>query len=338
MKIIFNLVKCGLANNGGSQTLIRSAVGLRKLGHEVIILLDKPSNFTWFAYEKEILFYIDPKLPLSEWPKCDIIMATACSTVGDAVDYPHVELNRKFYWVRAIETWAMPLSKLKEGYQSRLNIICNSEWQCNFLHSMNINSEIQYPGVPIEEINRLLINHIDKKKTVGALFSTKTRKCADHIVSICNKAHSKGLIEHLYLLSNENNNQYFDLLQVPFTVLIRPSFSDKIKMMSECMIWLATTCNEGLHIPPMEAGLCGCNLVANGLDDAGMGDYAINEVSSLNFRQIDYAVDCIDRYVNDPKMRKEHSDNLKSIINKKIGNVETNMKKLELKFFNALDK
>jgi hypothetical protein len=338
MRIIFNLVKCGLANNGGSQTLIRSAIGLKSLGHDVTILLDKENKFTWFDFDKSILKYIDVSTKTSEWPLSDIIIATACSTVNDTINYPHLNIERKFYWVRAIETWAMSIEELKKGYSSGLKIMCNSEWQCRFLHRMGIDSVIQYPGLTIDVINSInkeLNNDESKKRTIGALFSTKKRKCPERIVEICNIAHSFGLIDHVNLLSNETSNNYFNKLAVPHTIFIRPSFYDKIKMMNDSMIWLATTDNEGLHIPPMEAGLSGCNIVCNKVDSAGMGDYAIDGFSSLNFKTNGEAISCISRYVNDEKTRKMHSSNFKSIIINKIGNVEENMKCLEKKLLIA---
>ena len=38
MRITFNLINCGLGNNGGTQTIVRSANTLRELGHDVFII------------------------------------------------------------------------------------------------------------------------------------------------------------------------------------------------------------------------------------------------------------------------------------------------------------
>ena len=56
MRIIFSLLDCGLANNGGSQTIIRMAEELKSIGNDVIIATNV-NNFTWF---KVCLLYTSP--------------------------------------------------------------------------------------------------------------------------------------------------------------------------------------------------------------------------------------------------------------------------------------
>ena len=47
MKIVFNVVNCGLGNNGGSHTIVQSANTLQHLGHDVTILDSGKNKYNW---------------------------------------------------------------------------------------------------------------------------------------------------------------------------------------------------------------------------------------------------------------------------------------------------
>ena len=79
MRIAFNLLDCGLGNNGGSQTIIRMADELYMLGHNVKILLNQPNRFTWFDVPNDLLLY-EGDLNFAHGG-LDIMIATGCSTV-----------------------------------------------------------------------------------------------------------------------------------------------------------------------------------------------------------------------------------------------------------------
>ena len=104
MKIIFNSVNSGLANNGGSQRIIRMALALKNFGNEAIIISNRKNRFTWFDFDHSIVQEAneDP----TTWPKCDVIIATGCSTIWETVAYPYLSKEKKFYWIRGFETWA----------------------------------------------------------------------------------------------------------------------------------------------------------------------------------------------------------------------------------------
>ena len=346
MDILFNLVHCGLGNNGGSQTLIRAAKGLSELGHNVKILLDKPSRFTWFDVDDSLIHMVNDPDKQSEWPKCDIIMATGCTTVDGTVKYPHVSDDKKFYWVRGYEKWTtMGIEKLNKTYSLIDNVIVNSKWLCDFLYEdFNVKSRIQYSGLPIDEINKVIreynasepvITNGKKPLVIGALYSSKESKRFDDVIDIVNELNSKFPVE-LYIFGNESfqTAKY----KMPFKCYYyqQPSFENKILMMTKCDIWLSTTENEGMHIPPMEAGLSGCNLVARCYRSSGVSDYAIEGYSSKNYNSTGEAIVKIMEYWSNPKEMAEHSLNLLEILFFKIGSVEENVKKLESVFLNSL--
>jgi len=345
VKIIFNLARCGLGNNGGSQTLLRTAIKLREFGHNVKILLNKPNKFTWFEIPDGLLEMVSTKV--KTWPKCNIIMATGWSTVDDVVKYA-LPYERKFYWMRAHETWGTDEETLFAKYKSGLKMLVNSEWQKEFLFSKcSVPSQIQYPGIPEEmfkrngfsrESVRIQMGHKKSKKldkiVIGALYCNKARKRMRDIFEICDLLNFEGLLKELMLFGTEDylGNNY----KLPVSFLRDPSIGQKLDMMSACDIWLATTDNEGLHIPPMEAGLCGCNLVVRGLNASGMSDYAINETTAKTFFTVSEAVEKIKEYLEDSDSRMIHQASLWHVLSHKIGSVDDNVRKLEKIFEKAL--
>uniref|UniRef100_A0A6M3L127 Putative glycosyltransferase n=1 Tax=viral metagenome TaxID=1070528 RepID=A0A6M3L127_9ZZZZ len=337
MDIAFNLVKCNLGNNGGSQSIIRMACALRKLGHNINILIDRPSRFTWFPFPNELLKQVGKYI--SKWPRYDKIIATGCSTVWDTIEYPHLWLGNKFYWVRGYESWAMNEHDLLMGYRSGLNILVNSEWlQRGVFDMYDIDSRILYPGLPVKEIESSLSpirKSLDKwgvldKVIIGALYyvDKETKRFSDVIV-IANKLQKLGKFGKLFLFGDKPIDIKYlnELSNINHEFVLRPNMIEKISLMSQCDIWLSTSINEGLHIPPMEAGLCGCNLVANGLASSGTLDYAEEEVTAKLFISCEIAVENILKYMDNPDIRLEHSNNLKGCLLNKIGSVEDNAKK-----------
>lgn len=342
MRIIFNLVRCNLANNGGSQSIIRMAMALEELGHNVSILLDQPNRFTWFGIPQKILHYMPKKLSKEKWPICDVMIATGCSTVESTLMYPHIPIKQKLYWIRGHETWTDSEENLFAKYKSGLTLLVNSEWLRDMIFTKcGISSHIQYPGLPIEEINtyrnklQKTRKITDAKGVMGALYYTDKRtKRFDDVIEICSELNKKNMLSKLILFGNKPmmTSDY----HLPIEFYLRPLMEEKVEIMSSCDIWLSTSTLEGLHIPPMEAGLCGCNIVARAASRSGVVDYAIDIITSKNFITVEEAVKCIRDYIYFPKIRRSNQANLKYILENKIGNVEQNAMKMIKLFESAL--
>jgi hypothetical protein len=344
MRIAFNLLDCGLGNNGGSQTIIRMAYQLFLLGHDVNILINQPNRFTWFDIPKDLIFEIKDEIP-----QYDIMIATGCSTVKSILAYNKLPMDKKFYWIRAIETWAMPLYELIVGYGSGLHLIVNSEWQRRFIYSKTgIIADIVYSGLPLTEIRDNLFG-ISKLKSffdfsgkliIGALASKKDRKRFKDIIDICTKLSNENLIDRLVLIGNEDFEKIKSVLNLDkidkfkIEYYKQPPMTEKIMAMLNCDIWLSTTVNEGLHIPPLEAALCGCFLISRDKEESGLSDYSIDNYTSFNYLNNNDAVRQIKRFNKLTKEDKiQFNNRLYDIIRYKIGSVESNANKM-LKVFN----
>lgn len=71
MKVGFNFLECGMGNNGGTRTILKSGQELENLGCtvEYVATID---NFTWFTHKRPI-----ETIPTD----LDVLVATACTTV-----------------------------------------------------------------------------------------------------------------------------------------------------------------------------------------------------------------------------------------------------------------
>jgi len=337
MRIIFNLVNCGLANNGGSQSILRMATALRKLDQDAIIITNKEDRFTWFEYDNNMVVHVgeDP----SDWPKAEAIIATGCGTVWGTFNYPYLPLRKKFYWIRGFEVWAQPEDELYRGYQSGLTLLVNSEWQKrNIFLKCGILPRIVYPGIPTDDFADCKIKIVEKpiyeKVKIGALYQpNKASKRFDWTLRILSGLRDKEVLKHVALLSDcsvsEDIINFFKKEDIKFIIATQPSFRSKAEFMfNECDIWLATTINDGLHIPPMEAGKCGCNLVTSGYETSGMNDYAIPGVTCNSFLTIDEAIEGVVGFIEDITSQHSFRWNLMHILEIKIGSVKRNASRL----------
>ena len=106
MNIVFNSLNSGLANNGGSRTVILCAQALEELGHRCDIVATS-DNFTWFDH-KPVIQYI-PR-------DTHIIIATACTTVKSTIE---ARAQAKAWYIRGHETWVYDEYQLGTLYKAR---------------------------------------------------------------------------------------------------------------------------------------------------------------------------------------------------------------------------
>jgi len=302
---------------------------MRKLGYDVKILLSSPSRFTWFAYPDDLTVLLDKPIAdnVNLWPKCDIIIATGCSTVKKTVLYD-LPAKNKFYWIRGYETWSMSEDDLINTYKSGLRLIVNSTWQKqNIFEKCNITPDIIYSGIPIDEFRNIHMNTVKmgygkKRITIGGLYSSRPHKNIGMLLDIARLLNRRGLLEKLLLLSNELPK--INLSDINTEVLLRPSLNKKIEMYTNCDVWVSTSINDGFHIPPAEAIICGTPIVVNGVKSSGTSDYAINEVTAKIYLKPEEACDKIIQYFSNEEDRTKHSLRAFSLLKEKIGDVREN--------------
>jgi hypothetical protein len=297
MRIVFNLHNVGLANNGGSRTLIKSGEALALLGHEVIMSSNVDSRYTWHSPRNVRI--LKSKQP----PSADLAIATGYKSVDSTV---RQSAKHKAYYIRGYELWQAKEEPLVESFR-KLPCIVNSEWLQVQLSSKGVDSTIVYPGVDFD-----LFSNLEKPRTnqVGGLFHKrhKTKRHED-IEAICN------------------------LLGIPPRLvnrhLVDAGPSKMRDFYNSCRVWIAPTESEGLHNCPIEASLCGCCLVATDHPRSGMSDYAIHNETALLYpaRNIEAGAECVRRYLGDKSLRLRMNSNMIELLRSKLGTREENMKR-----------
>lgn len=308
MKIGFNLLNCGLGNNGGSRTIIKSSETLEKLGHRSD-LISKINRFTWFNY----------KQPLKSIPNdLDAIFATSCNTVNNTIS---TNIEKKYWWIRGHENWTMTDSQLIDLYNSEINLITNSISLKNRIQKLGCDKHIDvvYQGIDIHMWKDLNIRKNNKKVRIGCLYGTKPSKGWGYFTKL-----SRMLDSNKYELVSFGTSIPDCTFLSEF--ILNPSYKDLNRLYSSCDIWFAPTKSEGLHNVPMEAMLCGCLLICNDHDNNGMKyDYSFDRETSLVYQKIEDLPDILnDTSIDIASIINNGSDFIKN----NIGSREDNMKKL----------
>jgi len=299
MKIVINLFKTGLGNNGGSRTLILCAETLASLGNEVILFSNIKSQYTWSKISKQVKLVNGRELP-----PCDVAIATSPKNVDHTLTS---SAKRKFYYIRGYEVFWCPKKLVHDGYK-KIDCIVNSEWLQRMLKKMGVKSEIVYPGLDFDVFTNY---NKDRKNVMGGLYHNKLKtKKHHHIVEAARNTKYK-----LRMLNKDISS---------------PSKKELTNFYNNVKVWMAPTELEGLHNPPMEASLCGCGLVATDHTRSGMSDYAIHTETALVYPagHLDVAEGFVRLLMREDDLREKLNNNMVELLREKIGNRKDNMNKM----------
>jgi len=263
MRIVFNLVKCGLGNNGGSLTVVRSANALVDLGHEVFIIDSMKNQHTWTPLKAK---HIIPKRN-GILPRSDVVIATGYETVPSSLMYP---ASLRVHWLRAWETWKMSEPEIVgRVLQVPLIKIVNSSGLQKKLEKYNVKSFIIRPGNDLDECFPMNIRS-HSEIVIGGLYHRKHRTKRDFwVVQTSSYLKKKYRNVKLYMLGIYHNPHYNEIDRY----FREPEESKKNIFYNKVSIWLSPSTNEGLHIVPQETMLTECPVVTTDAPLAGTEDY-----------------------------------------------------------------
>ena len=301
MKIAFFAAgpRSGLANNGGSRTIVKSAEVLRSLGHKVWIVA-KHNSYTW-GQARTI-----KGIP----PEADVVVAVSARDIPKALE--KCGSRPLYWWVRGRETWAMPeLEILRRA--SMAKCICNAQHLCDWLFDHGLYSELCYAGLDFpnqDDVDMLRSVMASEKTVVGFIYNKK------------HESKWKDIEEVQRALPNVNYVAYGTHKDGPPQAVLyksNPSDDEKSGLYSTCDIWFTGATNEGFHNPPAEAALHGCLVVARAHHHNGVGDYCTRETAYL-YRSVGEAVQAIGR----PDFGK--CEKMRDLLSYQLGSRERNMR------------
>ncbi len=327
MKITFNLVNTGLGDNGGSQTLIKSANTLVDLGCDVTIIDSGKNQYTWDKLKANHIIVKS----LKNIPDSDIIIATGYNSVSSTILYPK-RCGLKFHWIRGWELWRMSeqqiVNKILEAPTTK---IVNSIGLNDKLQQYDKNPYIIRPGHNFEDFNPLNIRD-NNKIVLGGLYNSGSKRSAKRTNWI-NDAYKylkvKNPKTELYMFGIDGVPKYNNITKF----IKNPDKKKKNRIYNKVNIWLAPSENEGLHIPPQEAMLTGCFIVGTNAPMSGMHDYledgVTGFVSDNNYKSFLKTIERASNELNNESIRENARNKILS-----LGSRNDNMEKM-IKLFTS---
>lgn len=260
MKLAFNTLNSGLANGGGSQTVILCSETLNKLGHRSDVIATS-DNFTWFKH-KPVISYIPSDL--------NAIIATACTTVESTL---RSNIPVKAWYIRGHENWMYSEEQLVNLYRSGLINIVNSKGLKQKLASYGVDSVVIYPGIDSFWEDRNL--RPKNKIRIGCLYQKKPTKRWEDFVKL---AKILGNKDYEYVGFGDKMRE--DGFLTDFKC--NPPTNELINFYSSCHIFFLPTILEGLYNIGLEGALCGCLLVGSDAPLNGMiHDYLFDNETGM---------------------------------------------------------
>jgi len=324
MKIIFDLRRTGLGNNGGSMTLIRSGNALVDLGHNVTFIDSGRNQHTWTPLKsKHIICNSDENIPDS-----DFIIATGYKSVIPTVQAPK-RCGVKIHWLRGWETWIMPENRIIETILKAPTIkLVNSICLQRKLKRYGVESTIIRPGYDLDELYPMNVRNDRKIIILGGLYSKGKHwniKRTQWIFDAYNILKNKYDVK-LWMFGNSSMSHKVD------KYIQNPSINQKKYFYNNINIWLAPAMQEGLHMPPAEAMMTGCPVVGTEADMSGIEDYLVHGrtgfIAENNFESF---LENIERLINDEPLRIYMGEWSREMI-EHLGTRQFNMSKL-IKYF-----
>jgi len=294
--------------------VFRMADALNSLGVEAEMWAHCPSRFTWFKPKTQVRV-----CTLDNAPDVDVLINSGCSTTIGTYRFKRKRVGVQ--WLRGHEVWARPEEKLHSLYSLDMPIWANSEWLATHVSdaTKTNNAEVQYCGIPLSDFYEVFED--DDSPCIGALWSSKPMKRASIAMEVFKRLNGFSFL----LFGNEPKPEG---LPGNVSYIWRPDMEHKRVMYSNCDIWLATSEMEGLHIPPMEAALCGATVVAPGHPSAGVSDYCIDGLTGQTYNTVDDAVARIEFLMKKSAVREGMNKVMRKMIATKVGDVETNAQRM----------
>jgi len=317
MKIIFNLQSCGLGNNGGSSTIVKSANALVDLGHQVTILDSGKNQHSWTPLKADHIRG-DP-------PDADAVIATGYKTVGRTLKLPD-RCGVKYHWIRGWETWQMRESEIHEKILKTPTIkLVNSICLQKKLNSFGVESTIIRPG---HDFNQLFPTHQGHNRdcvVLGGLYNTRHNSKRTNWIFDAVRLFKFRYRVKLWMFGASSLQTNSDIVD---EYVKNPAPGIKNEIYNGCDIWLAPTTNEGLHICPAEAMLTECPVVGTDAEMSGMQDYLFDGVTGLvSSNDLNQFCKRIEYLIRFPDKRIKYGQAARNQI-LSMGDRQSNMKKL----------
>jgi len=324
MRIVFDLRKVGLGNNGGSFTLIKSGNTLVDMGHDVTFVDSGKNQHTWVPLKANHKV-VRQKAKL---PTADFIIATGYKSVEETITSPP-RAGRQCHWIRGWETWQYNEKDIIQKVLKTPTVkLVNGLGLQKKLKSLGFDSHLIRPGYDFDKFSVKNIRQKHDTVIIGGL-----NKQGRH----SNSKRTAWIFETVKVLKRKYGKKIqlwmFGMDGLPSTTMVdyyskNPSVEEKNRIFNNVDIWLSTSMLEGLHMPPAEAMITECPVVGTNAEMSGTEDYlSHNETGIVTENDIFSFIKGVEQLVLDQKLRRQLGRNARVKV-LGIGNRENNMKVL----------
>ncbi|NOW06514.1 glycosyltransferase [Clostridium beijerinckii] len=294
---------------GGMLVVLKHCLILKEAGFDVLIINDGFENKNLKFEEKEVLCFSRHSMEISG--NLDKCVATLWSTLDFVVSYPNI--RDRYYLVQGLET---NFNKNGSDLKIKANATyCNnhdikyitiSKWCEKWLkEDYHKESKFAPNGLNISRFNavkRMLDN--DKIRILVEGNCDDYYKNVDESFEIVEKL-DKNKFEIWYMSYQGEPKKFYYVDKF----LHKVPYEEVPNIYKQCDILIKSSILESFSYPPLEMMATGGFVVA-ALND-GNSEYLVHEQNSLvyNVGDIDFAVECIERIVNDEKLRIKLMEN-----------------------------
>ena len=322
MRIIFDLRRVGLGNNGGSSTLVKSGNTLVDMGHDVFFIDSMKNKHKWTKLNAEHIIIRNEK----QIPDADAIIATGYKSVGSTCIAPD-RCGIKAHWIRAWEHWQMGDQQIIDKVLKPPTVkIVNSICLQKKLNGLGFDSHIIRPGYDFDQIYPKHIRNKNKNIIIAGLNREGVhgkRKRTQWLFETARYMKTKYRDVKFWMFGSEPKRG----LMVD-NYLRSPTPFQKNKFYNSVDIWMAPTMSEGLHLPPAEAMMTECAVVATQAELSGVQDYIISgETGLLSKNNLKSFVSDVDHLYHHDECRKRFGKVGREKI-LELGDRKQNMEKL----------
>jgi len=322
MRILFDLRRVGLGNNGGSLTLIKSGNTLQSMGHDVFFIDTGKNKHTWEKLECEHMICRQDH----HIPDADVIIATGYKSVAATLSAPD-RCGLKVHWIRGWETWQMTPKKIIAYILEAPTIkLVNSIGLKEKLKSFNFSSKIIRPGYDLKQIYPTKKSDSEEKTfNIGGLYTTGKHekiKRTKWIIQAYTYLYKKYGGIGIWMFGNEN------IRSDKIRFFHRPNMETKQYLYNNVDIWLSPATQEGLHMPPAEAMMAGAPVVGVDVELSGTHDYLIDGITGIvSKNDISSFFKNVEKLYLDKELRKEMGKRARKKV-EEIGGRKANMQKM----------
>lgn len=300
-KINFLLPGSGWYPVGGVRVVYQYANGLSRLGYNVTVThgavyrkyasplwkLRKFINYLWRSlsgrYKPTSWLEVHPKVKI-KWvpslnyrfiPDADIIIATSWETTQWLKDFTP-QKGKGIYLIQHWETWSSNHHELVESWKMPLQKVVIARWLQEIAHSLN--EEAVYIPNGLDQDTFGIDNSPESRNPfiISMMFHNSSWKGSkDGLEAMQLAKEKKPQIEaHVFGVSSRSKE-----LPSWITYHKNPLQRDLRNIYNNAAIFIAPSWTEGWGLPPCEAMLCGCAVVAT--DIGGHREFCIDNETAL---------------------------------------------------------